>query len=76
MLCLVVNIAILQKIQWAKKNLKIILGKYMNTLLDNCTTAVACKSLGIDFVGCELEPDYVEIANNRLKCIQPDMFGI
>ena len=42
----------------------------MNTLLDNCTTAVVCKSLGIDFVGCELDPEYVEIANKRFEQVQ------
>lgn len=38
------------------------------------TTAVACKSLGIDFVGCELEPDYVSIANKRLEAVQGSLF--
>lgn len=38
------------------------------------TTAVACKGLGIDFVGCELEPDYVEIANKRLSQVQGSLF--
>ena len=38
------------------------------------TTAVACKSLGIDFVGCELEPDYVAIANKRLEAVQGSLF--
>ena len=38
------------------------------------TTAVACKSLGIDFVGCELDPDYCEIANKRLEQVQGSLF--
>lgn len=38
------------------------------------TTAVACKSLGIDFVGCELDPDYVAIANKRLSQVQGSLF--
>lgn len=38
------------------------------------TTAVACKSLGIDFVGCELEADYVAIANKRLEAVQGSLF--
>ena len=46
----------------------------MNTLLDNCTTAVACKSLGLDWCGTELEPDYVTIANNRLSQVQGSLF--
>ena len=28
---------------------------------------VACKDKGFDFVGCDLEPRYVEIANKRLQ---------
>jgi hypothetical protein len=31
------------------------------------TTAVACKRLGRHFIGFEINPDYVEIANKRLK---------
>ena len=38
------------------------------------TTAVACQSLGIDWCGCELEPDYVAIANKRLSQVQGSLF--
>ena len=38
------------------------------------TTAVACKSLGLDWCGCELEPDYVEVANKRLEQVQGSLF--
>jgi len=38
------------------------------------TTAVACKGLGLDFVGCELDHDYVEIANKRLSQVQGSLF--
>ena len=34
------------------------------------TTAVACKSLGLGWCGCELEADYVAIANKRLEKVQ------
>ena len=34
------------------------------------TTALACKSLGIDWCGCELEADYAEIARKRLEAVQ------
>lgn len=30
------------------------------------TTAVACKELGYDFIGCEIDEYYYEIAKNRL----------
>ena len=38
------------------------------------TTAIACKSLGLDFWGCELEVDYVEISNKRLEAVQGSLF--
>ena len=38
------------------------------------TTAVACQSLGLDWCGCELEPEYVAIANKRLEKVQGLLF--
>lgn len=38
------------------------------------TTAVACQSLGLQWCGCELEPDYVAIANKRLQQVQGALF--
>ena len=46
----------------------------MNTLLNNGTTAIACKSLGLDYVGCELDKDYYEIINKRLSQVQGSLF--
>jgi site-specific DNA-methyltransferase (adenine-specific) len=40
------------------------------------TTAIASKALGLDWCGCELQPEYVKICNERLALIQPDMFGV
>lgn len=48
--------------------------KVFDPFMGSGTTAVACKSLGIDFVGCELEPDYVAIANKRLSQVQGSLF--
>jgi DNA modification methylase len=31
------------------------------------TTAVACKAEKINYIGCELEPEYVKIAEARIK---------
>jgi len=38
------------------------------------TTALACKSLGLDYVGCELDKDYYEIIQKRLKQVQGSLF--
>lgn len=38
------------------------------------TTAIACKSLGLDFCMTELEADYVAIANKRLEKVQASLF--
>jgi len=38
------------------------------------TTAIACESLGLEWCGCELEADYVEIANKRLEKVQGSLF--
>lgn len=44
------------------------------TVLDNCigsgTTAIAALRTGRNFVGFELEPEYVQIANKRLESVQ------
>jgi len=57
----------------AKKSMQIG-DKVFDPFMGSGTTAVACKSLGIDFVGCELEPDYVAIANKRLEAVQGSLF--
>lgn len=38
------------------------------------TSGVVCKSLGIDWCGTELDPDYVAIANKRLEAVQGSLF--
>jgi len=48
--------------------------KVFDPFMGSGTTAVACKSLGLDFVGCELEPEYVAIANKRLEAVQGSLF--
>lgn len=40
------------------------------------TTAIACAQLGLQWCGCELQAEYVDIAKNRLQYIQTDMFGL
>ena len=48
--------------------------KVLDPFMGSGTTAVACKSLGIDFVGCELDHEYVAIANKRLEQVQLSLF--
>lgn len=40
------------------------------------TTAVACKEMNRDFIGFEINPEYVEMANKRLSKVQMAMFDL
>lgn len=50
-----------------------------NTILDpfmgSGTTGVACKELGRNFIGIEIEPKYFEIAKRRINQATTDMFA-
>ena len=48
--------------------------KVFDPFMGSGTTAIACKSLGLDWCGCELEADYVEMANKRLEKVQGALF--
>ena len=48
--------------------------KVLDCFMGSGSTGVCCLDLGIDFVGCELEADYVEIANKRLSQVQGSLF--
>lgn len=48
--------------------------KVFDPFMGSGTTAVVCQSLGLEWCGCELEADYVEIANNRLEKVQGSLF--
>jgi len=48
--------------------------KVFDPFIGSGTTAVSCKSLGLDWCGCELEKDYVDIANKRLEAVQGSLF--
>jgi len=39
----------------------------LDPFMGSGTTAVACKELGRDFIGFEIDKEYVEVANKRLK---------
>ena len=38
------------------------------------TTAIACKSLGLDYIGSELDEDYYKIIQKRLSKVQASLF--
>jgi len=38
------------------------------------TTAYVAQSLGLEWCGCELEEDYVAVANKRLEAVQGSLF--
>ena len=48
--------------------------KVFDPFMGSGTTAIACKSLGLEWCGCELEEDYVTIANKRLEAVQGSLF--
>lgn len=55
--------------------------KQSGTVLDPfngaATVGVVCKKLGIDYIGIELNPEYVEISKNRLAiCMETDNYEI
>ncbi len=42
-------------------------GVVLDPFIGSGTTAVVAKKLGMNFLGFDLNPNYVEIANRRLK---------
>lgn len=48
--------------------------KIFDPFLGSGTTSVACASKGMDWWGCELEQDYVDVANSRLSKLQVELF--
>ena len=46
----------------------------LDPFLGSGTTAVACKELGRNYIGIELSPEYVKIAENRLRATTPPLF--
>lgn len=49
--------------------------KVFDPFMGSGTTAIASKALNRDWCGCELEKDYVEIANKRLQKVQSSIFA-
>lgn len=50
-------------------------GVVLDMFMGSGTTAIAAHKLGRDFMGCDLNPDYVKMASERLRQpLQRDMF--
>lgn len=50
--------------------------KIFDPFLGSGTTAIACKSMGLDWWGCELQQEYINVIERRLTETQMDLFGI
>lgn len=51
-------------------------GVVLDPFLGSGTTAIVAKSLNRDYVGIEINENYAKIAEERLKTVQLNMFGI
>lgn len=49
-------------------------GVILDCYLGSGTTVIACKELGLDFIGIEKEQKYVDIANERLSKMTGNLF--
>jgi len=49
-------------------------GTVFDPFMGSGTTAIACQSLRRDWCGCEIEHQYIEIANKRLEKVQGSLF--
>ena len=48
----------------------------LDPFMGSGTTGAVARTLGRDFIGCELNPAYVELATKRIGFAQPALFGI
>ena len=49
-------------------------GIIFDPFLGGGTTALACKQIGRDFIGCEISKEFYDIANERLDAITKSLF--
>lgn len=49
-------------------------GIVLDPFMGSGTTAIVCKKLGRKYVGCELNPEYIKIAERRLYCLGESLF--
>ena len=46
--------------------------KVLDPFMGSGTVGVSCKQLGLDFVGIELNPEYAEMARQRIENPNPE----
>lgn len=51
-------------------------GVVLDPFMGSGTTAVVSKKLGRKYLGCELNPEYIKIAERRLYCLGDSLFDI
>lgn len=51
-------------------------GIVLDPFMGSGTTAVVSKKLGRKYLGCELNPEYIKIAERRLYCLGESLFDI
>ena len=49
-------------------------GIIFDPFLGGGTTALACKQIGRDFIGCEISKEFYDIANERLNAVTKSLF--
>lgn len=47
-------------------------GVCLDPFMGSGTTGVACKNLGFEFIGCEMSPEYLEIAQKRMGVLKSE----
>lgn len=62
---------------WAEKLIDLVTNEgdvVFDPFIGSGTTAVACKMLGRNYIGCEISPEYCKIAEQRIKSISNTLF--
>lgn len=66
----------IELMSWILNNHSKVSDIVLDPYLGSGTTAIACKMLNRNYIGCEISPDYCKIAQERIDALdrQPDLF--
>ena len=64
-----VDAVIIDQVEQIIENFVIPKGLVLDCFMGSGTTALICKKLNRDFIGCDNNQEYVDLANNRLSVI-------